>query len=211
MTYTPGSYSRTINGMLKKLQMFEAVTQNIANANTIGYKRKMPESLAFQSVLEDAIRDNTQGQLKRTNLALDLAIEGEAFFLVETDKGIIPTRNGKFQLDKDGEIVSQDGHPVVIVEKTDLPYRLAEETDIRIDETGVIHIRGEKYGRIALDIQSNKPVKVHQGYLESSNVSLINEMAALTMIFRSIEASEKSLGMEASADRELIERYGRNV
>ena len=57
----------------------------------------------------------------------------------------------------------------------------------------------------------NKPVKIHQGFIEGSNINLVGEMTSMLLVFRSFEASEKTLGMEASVDKELIEKYGRNV
>ena len=211
MTYSQNTYTRTIDGMLKKLEIFEAITKNIANANSVAYKRRLPESVNFKSVLGDVARDNSQGQLKETRKAFDLAIEGDAFFMIETKSGISTTRNGRFQLNKEGELVTLDGEKIVIVEKSKNALNLRDYTDIQIDEQGVISIDGERYGRIALSIQNNKPVRVHQGYIETSNVNIINEMSSLTMVFRSIEASEKVLGMEASVDKDLMEKYGRNV
>lgn len=211
MTYSPNTYSRTIDGMFKKLEMFEAITKNIANANSIAYKRRIPESVSFKSVLGDVARDNSQGQLKQTGKTLDFAIEGDAFFMVESEDSITTTRNGRFELSKEGDLVTLEGNKVVIVEKPEHPLNLRDYTNIQIDDEGVISIDGERYGRIALSMQNNKPVKIHQGYIETSNVNIINEMSSLTMVFRSIEASEKLLGMEASADRDLIEKYGRNV
>ncbi|MBI1859007.1 MAG: flagellar hook basal-body protein [Candidatus Melainabacteria bacterium] len=205
-------YGKTVNGLLSKFKIFQALSENIANVNTVGYKRKIPESLTFQSTLKNLIlRDDTQGALKKTGKVFDLALEGNAFFKVDTGSGLATTRNGRFNLNAEGELVSIDGHKLIIVEKTDKSINLALENDIEINEEGVIFAGNERFGRIALEIQDNNPVKVRQGYVEGSNVNLINEMAALTMAFRSIEASEKLLGMEASVDRDLIEKYGRNV
>ena len=211
MTYSQNTYGRTIDGMFKKMEMFEAITKNIANANSVAYKRRIPESVNFKSVLGDMARDNSQGQLKETQKAFDLAIEGDAFFMVEAKTGITTTRNGRFELNKEGDLVTLEGEKVVIVEKSENPLNLRDHTNIEIDDQGIISIDGERYGRIALSIQNNKPVRVHQGYIETSNVNIINEMSSLTMAFRSIEASEKVLGMEASVDKELVEKYGRNV
>lgn len=208
----PNTYGPTIAGMLHKLKMLQTVASNIANVNSIGYKREIPESLSFQSILNEAtMRDDSQGQLKRTNNKFDLAIEGNAHFLVESKDGPIPSRNGKFHINEKGLLANQEGHEVVIVEKTDKVLSLATNNDIRVNDKGEIFVGTERYGRVAIVILDNNPVKVHQGYIEGSNISLMTEMIALSMAFRNFEASEKTLGMEASIDRELIEKYGRNV
>ena len=208
----PNSYSQTVNGMLNKLKMIKAVANNIANAGTSGYKREIPESVNFKSVLNDVtLKDPSQGTLKRTGNQLDIAIEGNAYILVESKNGPIPTRNGRLNFNDKGSLVTQDGSEVIIVEKTDKPISLTKQYDIKINENGEICAGGERYGRIAMKIMDNKPVKLHQGFLEGSNVNLMSEMVALSFTFRSFEASEKALGMETSVDKELIEKYGRNV
>jgi len=55
----------------------------------------------------------TQGGLKQTENPLDFAIEGEGFFVVQTDRGIRYTRNGSFVIDKDGFLVTKDGYKVL--------------------------------------------------------------------------------------------------
>lgn len=210
----PNTYGQTVRGMIHKLKMIQTITGNIANATTLGYQRQIPESISFQSVLnETALRDSSQGQISKTNNTWDVAIEGNAYFLVDSKDGLIPTRNGRFHLNEKGNISTLDGNEVVIIDTSDKKINLAltKEKDIHINPNGEIFVNQEKFGRIALQILDNKPVKIHQGFVEGSNVNLMQEMIALTMTFRAFEASEKSLGMEASVDKDLIEKYGRNV
>ena len=206
------TYSQTVNGMLNKLKMIKSVASNISNAGTSGYKREIPESVNFKSILNEVvIRDQEQGPLKKTGNKLDIAVEGNAYILVESENGPVPTRDGKLGFNDKGSLVTHDGHEVIIVEKTDKPISLAKESDIRINENGEIFAGTERYGRIAMKIMDNSPVKIYQGFVEGSNVNLMNEMVSMSLVFRSFEASEKALGMEASLDKELIEKYGRNV
>lgn len=212
MSNQPRTSGPTIAGMLHKLKMIQAIANNISNANSVGYQREIPESISFKSVLsETAMRDITPGQLKRTSNMFDIAIEGNAYFLIDTKSGLQTTKNGRFHLNEKGELVTQEGSEVVIVEKTDKPISLAKEYDIRVNHNGEIYVGTERYGRIAMQIQDNKSVKIHQGFIEGSNVNLMNEMVSLAMAFRAFESNEKILGMEASVDRELVEKYGRNV
>lgn len=205
-------YETTIFGMLHKLKQIETITKNIENATTVGYKRQIPESLTFKTIFDQvALRDESQADLKKTSNNFDLAIEGNAYFLVEGEDGPIPARNGNFRLNEKGELSTQDGKEVVVLDKTEKPVSLATTNDIKVNENGEIFANGEKYGRIAMQIMDNKPVRIHQGFVEGSNVNLATEMMSLTMAFRAFEASEKTLGMEASVDKDLIEKYGRNV
>ena len=202
----------TVKGLLNKVKILQSISHNISNVNTAGFKREIPETINFQSILNDvALRDDSQGPLKRTGNELDLAINGNAFFLAESKYGPIPTKNGSFKLNEKGLLSTQDGKEVVIIEKTDKPISLAQSKKIKISNTGEIFADGERYGRLAMKIMDSKPVKVVQGHLEGSNVDLANEMVSFSFAFRSFEASEKVLGMEMAADKELIEKYGRNV
>ena len=212
MNYQPHAFGHTITGMLHKLKMIQVIANNISNANVIGYQREIPESLSFKSILsETAMKDITQGQLTRTNNEFDLAIEGNAYFLVESKSGPVPTRNGRFELNQAGKLVTQDGKELVVIEKTDKDINLAKHFGIQINQNGEIFVGTERYGRIAVQVMDNKPVEIRQGFIEASNVNLMNEMISLSMAFRAFEASEKVLGMENSVDRDLIEKYGRNV
>ena len=212
MSTEPNTYGPTVSGMLHKMKMIQAIADNISNINSTAYQRKIPESINFKSVLNDTvIRDHTQGQLKRTNNKLDLAIEGNANFLLESKEGLIPTRDGRFHLNEKGQLVNHEGKEVVVVEKTDKDISLAKSFDININHRGEIFIGTERYGRIAVRVNDKNPVRIHQGFTEGSNVSIMNEMISLAMTFRAFEASEKMLGMESSVDRDLIEKYGRNV
>lgn len=212
MNYPSKDYGPTINGMLLKLDMIKSITNNIANAATVGYKREIPEAASFKKALSDAtIKDQSAGELKKTHGKFDLGIEGNANFLVEGENGPTPSRLGSFQLNEKGNLANSLGQELIIVEKTDKDLSLAKSENVKINQNGEIFIGTEKYGRIAMQILDSNPVKVHQGFVEGSNVDLISEMTSLSMIFRSFESSQQVLGMEASVDKELIEKYGRNV
>ena len=212
MTGQPNAYTHTVAGMLQKLKMIQAITNNISHANTVGYKREIPESINFESILSEVgLKDPSQGDMKKTNNRFDFAIEGNASFLIETKDGPVPTRNERFHLNEKGLLVNEEGKELVVIEKSAEPMSLAKAATFKVNENGEIHIGGQKYGRIALQISDNKPIVVHQGFVEGSNVNLMDEAVSLQMILRSFEASEKLLGMEASVDKELIEKYGRNV
>ncbi len=216
MNSQPKAFGHAIAGIMQKLKMISVITENIVHAKSIGYQRQLPESVTFESVLSNlgdksTIRDSAQGQLQKTGSIFDLAIEGNAYFLIEGKEGITTTRNGRFRLNERGDLSTEDGEEVIVVEKTDKPISLAKDYEIKINQNGEIFVGTERYGRLAMKIMDNKPIKVHQGYLEGSNVNLMNEMVSLAMTYRAFESNEKMLSMELSADKELVEKYGRNV
>lgn len=127
-------------GMMAQQLHVEVISNNIANMTTTGYKKRRPE---FQDMLyqnqrrtgsetSDAgtilpagvqlglgvktaavYRIHEQGTMVATENNLDIAIEGDGFFIVDLPSGEQAyTRSGNFQLSGDGQIVTQDGYPV---------------------------------------------------------------------------------------------------
>jgi len=106
----------------------DIVANNIANANTTGFKteelmvrtepgspaRTLGGSNPVKFVLDDGVtRDFTQGAMTKTGGDFDLAIEGQGFFKVQTAGGERYTRDGRFTTNPEGKLVTQAGAPVL--------------------------------------------------------------------------------------------------
>ena len=105
-------------------RQMDVIANNIANANTIGFKS---ERMLFSEYLQDigngqtialvqdaaVVRDFRDGPIMATDNPLDVAIRGEGFFQVETADGIRYTRNGRLRLDGDGALVTSNGYAVL--------------------------------------------------------------------------------------------------
>lgn len=112
-----------ISGMNTNLNALTVVGNNIANVNTYGFKgsRMYFSDLFSQSMfggsggglgvtMESVTPNFSQGAFETTNNALDLAIEGNGFFVVRNEEGApFYTRAGAFKIDKDGYIVDSNG------------------------------------------------------------------------------------------------------
>src|SRR5262245_48269094 len=106
----------------------EIIANNLANASTSGFKREAP---VFEELLvpvaDDAaamrevsfvrdwgvLRDMTAGPLLQTGSPLDVALEGDGFFVVRTAAGERYTRDGHLKLDAQGRLVTADGDPIL--------------------------------------------------------------------------------------------------
>jgi len=115
--------------MNSQLLKQEVTANNLANANTTGFKKEgvfrkylidlntiLQEYATDFKNMEDVdavIIDFKQGELYPTGNPLDTAIEGDGFFAVQTPRGIRYTRNGNFQLGQDGFLVTGNGYPVL--------------------------------------------------------------------------------------------------
>ncbi|MFQ5688158.1 MAG: flagellar basal-body rod protein FlgF [Candidatus Scalindua sp.] len=198
----------------------DVIARNLANANTIGFKKN---TISFKTILTNVNGvetsslqtnygvDQSRGNLTYTGNNLDIAIDGDGFFTLETDKGMRYTRNGQFQLSINSEIVTDNGSKLmgdsgpIIIPKGG--------REIVIDNNGVVKVDGKDIGKLIITnftdlnrlvptgdstftapietINGNGDVKfrVAQGYLERSNVNVVMEMVDMITNMRSYEAS----------------------
>lgn len=105
--------SRNFDAQFKNM---EIVSNNLANINSIGYKREAPflEIMnRFKETEKKQITNFDDGELILTNNPLDLSITGEGFFLLKTPTGNEITKNGRFKISEEGYLVNDQGYKVV--------------------------------------------------------------------------------------------------
>lgn len=139
----------------------QAVANNIANANTTGYRA---EGLLFSEYVRDLGRgapslsmaaarvrltDFAQGALAQTGGAFDLAIEGEGFFLVATPAGQRLTRAGHFTPNENGDLVTAEGYPVLDAGGAPV-FVPTGAGQVAISPDGTISAGGQPVGQIGL-------------------------------------------------------------
>ena len=152
-------------GMAAQQQRMDALSNDVANVNTNGYKRVRTgfRDLVYSqegryapgirtgagAALTQLGRGFQQGALRSTEEPLDLAIQGEGYFQVRRPDGQLAlTRDGSFRLDASGQVVTATGG--VLVPPLRLP-RGVDASDIRIAENGVVTTAaGRQLGRVQL-------------------------------------------------------------
>ncbi|MDB5423924.1 MAG: flgF [Phenylobacterium sp.] len=142
----------------------DIVANNIANADTIGFKveslisQEKPAEPAFtlqgprpiKFVTADGVaRDFSQGGLRRTDAPLDLAIEGEGFFKVTTKDGDRYTRDGGFRIDDTGRLATQAGQPVLDEGGGEIALDL-QKGQITIATDGTVSQGAERVGKVGV-------------------------------------------------------------
>jgi flagellar basal-body rod protein FlgF len=225
------------SGLARELQ---TVANNIANLSTTGYRREgvifaeMVRRLAAEggSVAMTAARaritDETQGALVQTNGTLDMAIEGEGYFMVMTPQGERLTRAGAFARSAEGEVVNMDGHRLLDEGGGEIliPF---EARNIAIAADGTLSADGQPIARIGLfDVEDpttlfreagvlfraeagTVPVeegRVVQGFLEQSNVNAVAELARMIEVQRAYERGAKLLDQEDERIRNVVRTLG---
>ncbi len=226
--------------MVLRNQM-DVVANNIANASTPGFKAEMmlmsevelpAERGVDLSYVQDfaTARDFSPGSVRATGNPLDLAVQGDGFFAVQTPDGVRYTRVGRFQLDANGTLVTSQGYPVlagggpVTLDPDDGPVNVAEDGSISTDLAfgGQQQVVAGKLdlvdfadrGQLApaennlFDAKDQQPTaatgKIAQGMLEDSNVRPIIEMTSLIEVTRNYQAMQRFLDSEHERQRRAI-------
>jgi flagellar basal-body rod protein FlgF len=135
----------------------EVVANNVANLNTTGFKG---DGALFERYLMPVARDNqfsgadsqlnfvrdraswldlSQGPIQQTGNPLDVAIEGDGYLTVQTPRGERYTRNGAFQINASGELVTSEGHRV-LGESGPIVFE-SSDRDIAINPDGSVRVR----------------------------------------------------------------------
>ncbi len=225
-----GMYA-ALSGSVASQQRLDVLANNLANVNTAGFKR---DRMVFESMLaavknpsqeSGTLTDTTSipkinfttdysaGPVKATENSLDVALDGDGFFVLETPQGKGYTRQGNFHLDAGGRMVSAAGYPVL---GNGGPITI-KGGSVKIDASGGVFVDGNRVAGIdlvdfpkpyplekkgetlfipAASGASETPAKntsVRQGFLEQSNVNPILEMTQLIETTRYYESCLKAL------------------
>jgi flagellar basal-body rod protein FlgF len=228
------------------------VANNIANVNTTGYKS---DTAIFEEYLRSpAHMDNFtgrdrrlsyvvdratahnfgQGPVERTGNPLDVALDGKAFFVVQVNGEERYTRNGAFQINSQGQLVTNDGHQVmgtngpITFQRGDQDISIARDGTITAREgnnTNIDSVRGklrlvtfdqpqrlQKQGANlfsapnGVDAQAAVNAGVHQGTIEKANVNGVAEMAKMIEVMRAYTGIATMIQQLNDVRRASIER-----
>lgn len=138
------SFNTALSGLRAASSDLEITGNNIANAATAGFKSSRAEfgdvyAAAFVSggntigggvVLQAAKQQFSQGTINYTQNALDLSVNGQGFFMMKQDGSSVYTRNGTFNIDKDGFVVSNGGARLQGQRADDQGNPVGEPTDL---------------------------------------------------------------------------------
>ena len=222
-----GIYPLLSGGMAQEMRL-DVISHNLSNINTLGYKKDKAIFKSFFPSFSDSyietegsvfgkdkafvqydgsMIDLSGGSIRNTGNKLDLAINGDGFFVVEKNGDVRYTRNGNFSLDDQRRIVTQNGDPVL----GEGGPIIVPEGEITIDEQGAVFVGSEEAGKLRIADLANKEeikkegdslflgggerpsegFKVMQGALEQSNVNTIEEMASMIEVLRGYESYQK--------------------
>ncbi len=212
------------SGMVAGLLGHDVIAGNLANVDTPGYKRDIAitgsfrqemvrrlgtyghgnvvstnpiGSLGYGAYVDSVGSDHSQGPLIETEGALDLAIEGDGYFLIRDSSGDSYTRNGAFQLSPSGTLTTMSDMPVMGMSGPVVIPPEAGKVEISLD--GTVLVDGAVHDKLRIVSLSNPSLAaaesftVRQGFLEMSNVDSISEMVRMISGMRTYEACQKMI------------------
>lgn len=241
------------SGMNAQQNRLDAISNNLANVDTAGYKRDITVSKSFSELLirrtnldgvyetpvgsadaapvigklglgvetNENYTDFTQGSFRQTDSNTDVAFMGKGFFSVQTPAGERYTRDGNFLVGKEGILETKDGYPVLgeggYIYVSDDSFTVNEDGMIYSQETGelierfkTVRFDDERYlqktglnlyrstdiSGPAVIAEGNARPRFLQGYVETSNVNVVNEMVQMIEVNRAYEANQKTITSE---------------
>ncbi len=222
----------------------DTTANNLANMTTAGFKvehlvtRDLSEKPASSTDNPTEIsfadawmlqRDFSAGPVERTGNPLDFAIDGEGFFAIQTPGGEAYTRDGRFQLDEQGRLVTRDGDVVlgdggpITINPLGGPVSVSREGSITQDEgvLGTLRVSNfatpealEKVGSNlwrATDepAQAATNARVVSGFVEGSNVNAVLELTEMIEISRAYTSVAKMLAQSDELRGTSIDKLAR--
>jgi len=245
------------SGALASIHQQDALTANLANINTTGFKPIMTGTmqrlaarqednlpmLASDTMLErlgggvfaaPTSINFAQGTLETSENVFDLAIQGDGFFVVGDSSNPSLTRDGRFTVNADGDLVmATTGVPVLSDSNSNIHIDMSQGTDIQITSDGVITQGGAPIDKLQFSDVSNRAVLAKQGaglfgshtgsalslldatgsikqyMLEGSGVSEIGSLMQIQSASRSAQGNIGMIDMQNKLMERAINTFGR--
>ena len=206
ITYLENGINTSIRAMQVQSQLMAMSNENINGFDKVGYQRKEPVVSSFTEYLGvnglSQTSDDKVGRITMSGNPLDLAIAEKGYFQTQSDEGIKLTRDGRFKIDKEGNLLTLEDD--LVLSNAGVPIKLHIVPDdikkIKVEDSGLLSVYNDKTNKreavatIGV-VDANGALvmtpKVKQGYNEYSNVSLQNEFMFMMPVIRNFEANRQ--------------------
>ena len=215
----------------------DIIANNIANMTASGFRaeklleEQVPVSAGKRQTINfvqdvAVVRDLTPGAMIPTNNPLDVAIEGEGYFVIGTDEGNRYTKSGQFRLNDLGEIttatgdsVLDDGGASLAIPAASGPITIAPDGTVSTPDTVIGRLNivtfadaqdlqkaGNSLYRTDQVPQQAPDARVIQGLIEGSNVRPVMQMTEMMSTMRAYQGTQKIIDSHHELERRMIER-----
>lgn len=221
------------------------VASNVANINTTSFKREMmltnvyPRKTTFREhidLVQDiaTVRDLRQGEIFTTDNQLDVALNGQGYFAVQTDFGIRYTRNGSLKIDNTGRMTTNTGLPILNTQNQSLVIpegvsdiqiypngnvvtRVSGQPDVEVGTIRIVDFDEPQYmNRIGDSLyETEEPPRegvdatLVQFALENSNANMVELMTEMIEVQRTYSRTKSFLDKEDERIRGMLQTLGR--
>jgi len=216
----------TDNGIrtaIKAMQLQQAIVgvanENVLGFDKIGYQRKEAVVSSFTEYLGvnglSQATDTTIGRISTSENPLDLALNTKGYFQIQGRDGIRLTRDGRFKLDKQGNLLNLEDQP--LLSNAGVPIKLPfvpdKISDVVVNTKGQVKVfnkHTKKLDNVAtIGIVDSNGVgitnpEVAQGFLEYSNVAIQNEFMNLMPTLKAYDANRQIFMIENSVLQKTI-------
>ena len=219
----------------------DTIADNVANASTIGFRATGvkfedvvsgtgPRSVSFASS-GNTYLSGAHGALTETGNPFDFAVQGDAWFAIDTPAGTVMTRDGRFSMNENGELMSIEGYPVldsggapIQLDPRNGPPKAGADGSLRQNDqlVGAIGLYnfdpGEnfvRYGNSGIipartpePVTDRSDIGIAQGFVEESNVNPVLEMTRLIQVQRAFENTAALMRQTDSSTEDAIKTLG---
>lgn len=212
-----------LRAMQVQSELMSIHNENITGFDKVGYQRQeavvssFTEYLGVQGISKST--DDKVGRISMTSNPLDFALATKGYFQIETDAGVKLTRDGRFKIDKDGNLLTLDDNKVL--SDAGMPIQLHIVPDdlkkIKVEDDGKVSVFNDKTKKLepvaSIGIVDSRGLiveepKIKQGYSEMSNVALQNEFMEMMPIIRNFEANRQVFLIQSQNLQKAINQLG---
>lgn len=215
--------STSMRGMHMQTELLSVISENMMGFDKIGYQEKENIVSSFAEYIgvhaHSVVQNDRVGRLYSSGNNLDFALAKQGYFQYLTPEGIKQTRDGRFKLDKDGYLLTQEGYNVL--SKSGIPVKIDTFVDdiskVKVDTDGSISVFNEETGKMehASDIAvvtkdgniADEP-DVRQGFVESGNVRIEEQFFNAIPVRRNFQANRQMFVMQNDLLNQTIQSLG---
>ena len=197
--------------------------ENVTGFDKIGYQRKDPVVSSFTEYIGvhglSQTVDDEVGRIAMSDNPLDLALANKGYFQTQSADGIKLTRDGRFKLDKEGNLLTLEDASVLSSAGVPIKLPVVPEKieDVKINSKGLVSVFNKNTNKLEnvafLGIVDASGVivmdpQVKQGYNEYSNVALQNEFISMMPVIRNFEANRQIFMIQNQNLQKVISQLG---
>jgi len=212
----------SIRAMHLQSEIVGIINQNVDGFDKVGYQRREPVVSSFTEYIGvhglSSTIDDQVGRIMVSQNPLDISMANKGYFQIQTPQGVQLTRDGRFKLDKNGNLLNLEDNAVL--SDSGMPIKLPVVPDnpsqVVINTKGKISVFDKTQGQLVdvgyLGVVDANGVAVlnpdvKQGYNEYSNVLLQNEFLSIKPVVRNFEANLQIFKMQSTNLQKTISQF----